>query len=508
MALNTLLLNPLPKCITVKGMRGGRDEERGSYALVTADWRRNIETLRFLTDRIQMILRVVDDAILPMRVLDLTDREGGKSNPPTDREVEDIVRELIAYPFSATPAKPSHAANPHRDMIRNTPSRGVPFSSHYRDFLLGKLEQGKVICSSSFFGVSGNAVAEYLESDGQLDSREWKALLNMLTHEPLNQLDSCFGNLLQNKMDPALRSQRIHEVLDLIVDGRIRRKPAKNAVSVPENLALAKEWIFNLKPEEQWPIYLQYRPRLVGSESNRRDFTKELMRRQFGKTKNSSFFNYNSEARDTDLQVCETQAPQLSQVLAQVPEASVENSMVCPCLALATLSQATRNALVQIWLKGSPNRCKFFKKEEWPGGYYVWPYPERRWASDAPNQPFRQLSDVLKKEHKACSYDAAGISGLSFIPTVRGVLRSGVITEVRVTVNLAGELDRFSFRDSSSRWVTKSDVEAARGRFLACFTKAAEGYRIEADEPAAKVSGPRQFWLQLGDQGSSYGYGD
>jgi hypothetical protein len=114
----------------------------------------------------------------------------------------------------------------------------------------------------------------------------------------------------------------------------------------------------------------------------------------------------------------------------------------------------------------------------------------------------------LKKEAKACEYDAAGIRGLSFTPTLRGVLKSGLITQVRVTVDLDGELDRFSFRDSSTRWVTKSDVEAAKGRFLACFTKAAEGYKIAADEPAAKDSSPRQFWLQLGDQGSSYGYGD
>ena len=475
MALNTLLLDPLPKFVAVRGTRSAVDEWRARYVLVTADWRKNIETQRFLTDRVQTVLRVVNDAILPMRVIDLMDREGGKTNPPAEREVDDVVRELIAYPFGDEPAKPSHAANPHSEMVHNTPSRGVPFSSRYRDFLLGKLEQGKVMCSGSR-GVSGDAVAGYLESDGQLDSREWKALLNMLTREPLDGLYTCFGNLLQDKMDSALRSQRIHEVLDLIVDGRIRRKPAKNDVSTSENVGLAKEWIFQLRPEEQWPLYLQYRPRLVGSESKRRDLTKDLMRRQFGKSKTSAYFNYNSEARDTDLPTCEAQAPQLAQVLAQVPDASVEDSMVCPCLALSNLSQVARSSLVQIWLKGSSNRCKFFKKEEWPGGYYVWPYPTRRWGSDAPNKPFRQLSDVLKKEAKACEYDAAGIRGLSFTPTLRGVLKSGLITQVRVTVDLDGELDRFSFRDSSTRWVTKSDVEAAKGRFLACFTKAAEGY--------------------------------
>lgn len=507
LALNSLLLDPLPKFLAERGTRSELDEWRVPFAIVPVGWRKNIDTQRFLTDRIQTVMRVVDDAILPMRVLDLYDRKANQLDRAREREVDEVVRGVIAYPFSDRPVKPSHAGNPHTRMLRANPSKGIPFSSRYRDFLLAQLDRGQVPCTGGLYSISQDVVAGYLASDGLLDEREWKAISSMLMREPLDGMYTCFGNLLQNRMDPTVRAQRIREVFDAIVSGRIRQLTSKRESGSGENLALAKSWINHLRPEEQWPYYVQYRERITGTVDRRRELAKEMMRRQFGKSGSSSFFNYNSEARESDLSACETEGPQVTQGLAQVPEASVEDTSVCPCLALPNLSSAARSALVQLWLRGSQNRCKFFRKEEWPGGYAVWPYPKRRWESDAPQQPFVRFSDVLKKESGSCD-DAAGIHGLGFTPTIRGVIRGGAMTQVRVTVDIDGELDRFSFRDNSSRWVTRNDVEAARSRFVACLAKAAEGYRLKDDEPAARLTSPRPFWLQLGDQGSSWGYGE
>jgi hypothetical protein len=353
MSLNTLLVTPFPKFLCGPGGNDTATDGECRYFYATQDWRRSLDTQRFLTERIQSVLKVTTDAILPMRLFGLLRREQSKEPPVTEAEVDAVASELVGFPFTDEPARPSHTENLHRDMVRLMPAHKVPYSKRYGDFLLSKVERGEVTCEDG--AVRASEVEEYLASDGQLDERDWRALVNMLQRAPFIPMSSCFSNLLEGRLDPHTRAARITEVTELILSGRIRLRKSPKNKSGESNLGLLDSWLTRLERPEMLDIYLRYRTQFTGTDAQRESLAAMVMAKNFNPNANT----FVGALTDDYLPTCEAMPRQVAAVIARAPEMKPEDTGLCDCLALPRLSVAAQSLAREIWSKHAKRDCRF-----------------------------------------------------------------------------------------------------------------------------------------------------
>ncbi len=499
-SLNLLLTENLWSFVFAEG-RGS--SARSYYAAVPKDWGKRLETERFLTTRIQMVLEVVRAAIFPMKLLDAT--EANTQKDTSQSEFDALIREVVEHPMNDTPIAATHASNVHLIVLGAHWNRRRP-SPIYRTFVLNQLEKPGVVCDEprSF---NAGTFADYLYADGTLDDTEFRALLKALERKPSRRMSECLLALVGRAEREPARATRVREIAAHIAQGRlIEIEPSSPKTPSVEgaNTHLFREWLSRATPEEKLSLYLSHRHLLRGTESQKKRLIKVVVEENYGGM-GPGLGSYRAKrSPEQELESCKTLAHRLAEVRAAAPEFPLPETDTCTCLSREDLDARARASLVRLWLGGTDRKCKHFRVEEWPGGHRVWPYAKRTWAGEA-ETPFQRIPDVLRREYKDCSH-AAGIHGLTFTPRLRARLTGTRLSGVTIRTQVSGTLSRMTMREDSGAWVRQADVEAARVRFDACLRAAAEGYQVDPAQLAARSASPRAVWLEFGDQGVSHAY--
>lgn len=503
-ALNTILFTPLPTFINEGGLWTGPQTARSAFAYVPAGFKRELETKRFLTDRIQAISRVCEDAILPMRVFDLPRQP--KDRPPSAEELRTsagVLDELARVPFSDAPLAPTHRTTVHRIVFDPLFGASPPLAPKYRKLLLSELGRGQLPCEANA-SISAGAIIGYLSSDGALDDEEWSAGVRYLEKAQDSWLAQCVRRLLPNKTPAATQRARAKELAQLVVSGKIARTIKQNAVATrpAQDTELLADVFVSLPPEDQLALYLELRTKLDPKDKETQRLATKVAEANFvGK-------GWNKQATGSDQALCESLPTRLPPLLSQVSEFRIEDTLVCGCMALDTLPAGSRAALRKLWLSATDEACRHFQPDEHPDGEIKWPYPKRRWGDG----PFVHIDHVLSKEEKKCD-SATNISGLDFSPTVHATLGAGRLSQVTVSAVPYATLSSLRWSKApagrkDTDWVRKADVERATKEYEECLRKAAEGYQVDPSDLQTKDPKPVRIWHQMGDQGSSNGFGE
>jgi hypothetical protein len=502
-ALNTILLTPLPTFINEGGAWTGGHSARTSFIYAPAGFRRDLETKRFLTDRILAILTICQDALLPMRLFDLPGIQ--RDRGPTAEELRAsaaVLDELLEVPFDDRPYKPSYREALHAIVLDSFYGSFPPSTPRYRQLLLTQLEGAKLACSSGQ-GVSAHAVLGYLSADRGLDAEEWSAGLGYLRRAQDPRLERCIEPLLDARGAPEKTQRpRAKELCQLILSGKVSRTSTKGGKTTraARDGELLVHVFGRLSPQDQLALYLDIRAEL--------DPKDEQSVRLATKVMEANFSAKYHKPRESDQPRCESLPERLGPLLTSAPELRIQDSMACTCMDLRTLPQASRAALRQLWLTETNERCLWFQPAEHPDGLVKWPYPERRWGAG----PFARIDHVLSKEAGQCER-STGITGLRFSPTIRATLTAGRLSRTSVTAVPYGTLMDLRWEKPHGgrerfEWVRKADVEAATRGYETCLAKAADGYQVAPEDLATKETGPQRIWHQMGDQGSSNGFGE
>jgi hypothetical protein len=505
-ALNTILFTPLPTFMNEAGNWSGPDTARAAFAYVPAGFKRDLETKRFLTDRIQAIVKVCEDAILPMRVFDLAALRASRKEAFSADDAQQaavVLDELVTVPFSDVPIAPTHRTTVHRIVF--DPMFGVdpPISSKYRRLLLSELGKGNLSCEGNGT-ISAGAIIVYLGMEGGIDEEEWSAGLRYLQKGQDYWLSQCARRLLPDKAAAGGTGRgRARELSLLVASGKIARTITKNGVqSRPApDVGLLIDVFPTLSPEDQLAIYLELRTKLDPKNEDTQRLATKISEANFVR---KSWKN----AGEGDKALCESLPTQFPPVQSQAPEFKVQDTLTCSCLELKTLSPDSRAALRKLWLSSTDESCRHFLPAEHPDGEVKWPYPKRRWG----NGPFIHIDHILEKEEAACDR-ATNISQLSFSPTVHATLTAGRLSQVTVSALAYGTLSNLSWNKAPAGrkdhdWVRKADVDSATKQYEQCLAKAAEGYQVDPSDLQTKDTAPVRVWHQMGDQGSSNGFGE
>ena len=502
-SLNTLLLTPLSTFMSEAGNWSGEQTARAAFVYVEAGFRRELETKRFLTDRIQAIATVCQDAILPMRIFDLplTPRDRAPSADEL-RASASVLDEVALIPFSEDPLKPSHRTTVHRIVLDPFFGAYPPLTPKYRMLLLSELGKGHLPCESNG-ALSAGAVIGYLQSDRELDDEEWSAGVRYVQKAHDVWLSHCISRLLPSRTAERTQRARAKQLSGLVLSGKIARMTNERGVQKlrTRDDELLEGILASLPPGDQLSLYLEIRDQLDAKAEESQDLATKVIEANFiGKSRGM-------HAAEADRALCESLPTRLPPVLASAPEFQIEDTVTCSCMGL-DLPVASRAALRQLWLSETNESCRNFKPAEHPDGEFKWPYPERRWGDG----PFVHIDHVLEKEAKQCD-QSSSIIGLDFSPTLHATLTAGKLS--RVSVVALPDATLFDLRWSKAPpgrkdtdWVRKADVESATKSYEACLRAAAEGYRVDPSDLQTKEAGPQRIWLQMGDQGSSNGFGE
>jgi len=497
-SLNLRLTRPLDNFIFVNG-RG--ESGRASFSAVDANWRHELDTERFITGRIQMVLAVVQDAIFPMKLFDATEWDRPKQYPNVDFEA--LVQEAIEYPFAPEPVRTSHRASVHHVLLGAFYNGKRP-SKRYREFLLTQLGSGRITCIEPR-GLSTGAIVSYLANDGTFDDSEYDITLKVLTRAPSRSMQGCVRDLLNEATPEAARNRRVMQIADLVARGKLAelQKDSKSDQWLPiSNTSFFHGMTWTLRPEEKLQVYLKHRLDLKGEAKSKQLLADHALDAAYGRNGAMGLVRKDDE----HISRCRSLPKELPSVLKQAPEFDIEHSSTCLCLEVEEISAGDRKALVELWLSATNKTCRYFKPDERPGGDFTWPSPQRRWPKDN-NRPFKHAPQLLRSEYKDCGYEA-DIHSLDFTPLIHATLTYDRISKVRIQTQVDGTLSRMSFRGDRDEWVTREEVKRATERFDACFKKAAEGYVVPEDQLESKSTAARPIWLEFGDQGVSSGFGE
>jgi len=504
-ALNTILLTPLPTFINEDGNWAGPDTARAAFVYARAGFKRELETKRFLTDRIQAIAKICEDAIFPMRVFDLELLRKSRKEAYSQEAVRQaavVLDELVTVPFSDAPVAPSHRITMHRIVF--DPMFGVdpPISPKYRKLLLSELGKGNLSCEGNGT-ISAGAIIGYLGTEGGIDDEEWSAGLRYLQKGQDYWLSQCAQRLLPYKPAVGAARGRARELSLLVASGKIARTIKKDGVeSRPTpDIGLLIDVLPKLPPEDQLAIYLELRSKLDPKNKDTQRLATKIAEANFVR---KSWKN----AGEDDKALCESLPTQFAPVQSQAPEFKVEDTLTCACLELKTLSPDSRAALRKLWLSSTDEDCRHFLAAEHPDGEVNWPYPKRRWGDG----PFVHIDHVLEKEESECDR-ATNISQLSLSPTIHATLTAGRLSKVTVSAVPYATLSNLSWNKAPAGrkdhdWVRKADVEQATKQYEECLRKAADGYQVDPSDLQTKDPAPVRIWHQMGDQGSSNGFGE
>jgi hypothetical protein len=475
-SLNKLLTDPLSKFTVESNWR--RDAPvniRFAFTIASKEWRENLETQRFLTDRIAAVLKLVADAVVPMRLLDVLDNGGD------DKTVDALIREVVKYPFVHESASPHHSYNVHylALSLAREKRRQIAYSQRYRVYLLEQAEKGRVTCGERP-SVSGEDVMEYLAADGQLDDREWQAGLRLMRNSPADIGRGCFAPMWKYVNHGGLRAQRMDQIAQMIVSGEVKDKDPTD---------LFEHFISALEPADQLPMFQRFRSRLGGSDQSRAALLHEIL--------SSSFrwnWEWNSKKKEEGRVACESMPSRIGTLFADYPAAKTKDTGLCLCLGVEGLSPTARKAIGELLFRYAEEPCHAIRPEDWPGEYYQMPEP--KYLTERDRVPFAGHIGFLKDEFKQCLGNNSAIQNTTVVTYLTFTLTAGRYTNVKASSTLVGELKKFSYRDKRRGFVSASDVVSTKRNIENCMRDAANGFQVPAVYDIVKEQRPQRLWCQ------------
>jgi hypothetical protein len=479
-SLNNLLTTPLSTFSVESDLRNDRPVNvRFAFTIATPEWRKDLETKRFLTDRIAAVLKLVADAVVPLRLLDIRDHGGN------DSTVDVAMREVVKYPFVHESASPHHSYNVHylALSLAREKRRQIAYSPRYRLYLLEQAEKGRVTCGERT-SVSGSDVIEYLAADGQLDDREWQAGLRLMRNSPIDVGRGCFAPLWNNVNHGGLRAQRIDQSAQMITSGEVKAK---------DTTEMFEQFISVLEPAERASLFLRYRSKLTGSDQSRAALLHEVL---------SSSFRWNWEwkdkRKDEGRAQCESMPNRIGTLFADNPEAKTKDTGLCLCLSLEGLSPTARKAIGELLFRYAEEPCNAIRPEDWPEEYYKVAEPEYLSVPDPP--PFGPHVNFLKTEFKQCLASNSLLERSNVVTYLTFTLTSGRYSNAKADSKLVGELNRLTYRDKRRGFVHASDVLGMLRNIESCMRDAANRFQVPPAFDIVKERRPQRMWCQYWDE--------
>ena len=473
--LNTLLMTPIAGFTVASVERDDSSRLRTQMYYLVADgaWRNRLETQRFLTDRIASVLTLVKDALVPLKLVDLTER------PSDPKAVEAVVSDLLRYPFVAQPASIHHRGKVHALALSALSSPKVPYSLRYRNYLMTQLQKGQYTCSSREL-LSGSAIIKYLAADGKLDEEEWRAGLAVLRNDSGGSDYACFDPFWNRVDHGGQRGQRIDQISNMIVAGEIKTKdPMKTLGS----------FLRVLEKAERGPVFFKYRTRIRGSATATESIVNGILRDNY-----RFDFDWERNKREEGVRECEAMPRRLGNVFAEVPEADPGVTGLCLCLRMNGLTTEARRSIGLMLYRHAKDECGHIRPEDWPEPYYQ---KKVEYLPGGQPAPFSGITRLLKDEFSRCFAQHQLFDSATVGSYLTSTVVAGRLSNVRVDSVISGEQKQLSYKDKRRGLARGSDIAAVSRNLAQCLQVAATGYVIPPAYHITKEPGPKRIWIQF-----------
>lgn len=469
LALYTILTQPLPRFTTLPGSNSM--DVRWAFTLASPEWRQNLDTLRFLTDRIQAVREVVAGAILPLTLVELS-RNGG-----TAAEVDQAMVEVMKFPFVNKPASVHHQYYMH-DAALSLKGKNIPYSTRYRNYLLTQAKKISLECDSSHT-VSGQSVIGYLSADGSLDAQEWQVATGILTHGPLGE--RCFGSLLGKVDHKNERGERVEQIASMVATGAIESK---------DRYRTFDSLLDQLEKSEREPLFRRHIQALSGKAASRVTLAENIAESSYGWD-----WDYREKKKAEGLAVCEGLPKRLKSFFDDVPEADTEDTALCMCLSLPDLSSKARKGLAALLYKFARKECSWIQPEDWPGEYFKVASPKT--IPFQGRTPFVGHVPFISDDIKQCIEKHSTFESVQMVSFMTATLRGRKLSGPKVTTEIYGELKNFEYKDKRRGYVNASDVHALASQMEGCIAEAAQGFEFPEVYSITREPGEHHLWFQL-----------
>jgi hypothetical protein len=444
-----------------------RVRARAVYVYAGARWKGELETKRFLTDRIQAVLKLVNDAILPMKLLDVIYETGG------DRATVDaLMKEVVKLPFGDDePVSPHHLRNLHTVAVQLI-GKNIAASPLYGGFLLDQADRGVIKCTRGQF-YSTLRVLEYWGSDGVLDEREWKTAIAVIRAGDKESTSQCMGYLFRKLEHRGNRIERIDQIAGLIGSGAFHYK---------DNKALFSRFLGSLEDAEAPAVMLRWHTKIPGAAEAESKMVNDVLY--------SSFLSRSSKT--DDLARCTAMADAVRPIFEQIPAAKTSSTYLCECLRQEGLPARARNATIELLFKYGDKGCNNIKPEEWPGGFYDGEQPAYRRTDSA--APFYPNDAPFEAEIKTCIEQSYPLKNPQTATLVTARLAGRRLTKVKADTKLHGDPRNYE-RKEGRGYHKASEVRSMNESAGHCIAKVFEGFELpDRDNNTAKRA---HIWFQL-----------
>lgn len=485
-SLDHLLKAPLPYISTD---HNSRNKDRWGFLQTGSQFGPSIDQSRFLIERIQIVVALVDSAILPRELYDLN-RESSQ------QEVEAVMKQVVRLPLEMSPSNPYYAKSIlELALDRTTNYSGVPYSRVLRDYFLNHARRRKLSCDSDRHapsgqakrGFSGGRAINYWGRDGSLDAEEWKASLSILRRtRDKRSVPYCLKALWGK--DKKATSRRIDDVSELIVGGQI--------VGIEDPTYAFRRLVEALDAKTQLAAYRRFKNRLKGAEKERAKLAHEIL----------------SGSPDDKL-YCNEIVDFFVEVKTALPEADVDDSSrICSCLREPGKYNSMekgpdaihrKRAVSLLFEQSKKASCGHIEEEEWPEKFYNESHPKvLPWVNSGPFGRYRLPFDA---EINACMVEM-NIFRQQVYVTIRANLAGGRFKSTKVNASLISTSKNLDYREKNRGFARRADIDKSNRAIAQCIEKVVATAEIPPQVPAFKSPrSNRVFWEYWGkNRGVNY----
>lgn len=474
LSLNTLLLKPLDRFARAKPTRYYDLDSRWAFTIVSPEWRDEFDTKRFLTDRIQNILSLVDGAILPLQLLEYREIVANKG------KLDRAIREVMAYPFTNKPLSEHHLYYIHDSVFGSVRKEKANFSSRYRRYLLSQVSRSQFTCYSKE-SIDGEAILSYLSTDGKIDNEEWKAGIAILKNSEANRRSRCIATMFRQPTDKETKSRRIEEVARMI---------SSDSSSSTDSYRAFEQLLKEVDPDDILPLYYRHRAKLHGSDKARQSLIDDITDTLFGWD-----WDYQDKAKAQGIKVCNSLPQNVTPFFKQVPDAKTEETALCMCLKLDGLASSARRSIAALLSKKAEKTCSWIKPADWPGTYL-----ERERPKVIPFRgptPFVGHFKFIEDEIKAC-IDKHAVTRSPYMVTFLTVnVTRTKMSSSQAETTIYGKLKDFKYRDNRPGYVQAEDVLKMEKDIEGCIERAANQYVVSEKRSITTYPGTHRLWFQI-----------
>ena len=468
LSLSQLLTAPLANFTNdIDDLDDERVRARAVYLYAGARWKGELETKRFLTDRIQAVLRLVNDAILPMKLLDIIYETGG------DRAIVDaVLRETIKVPFGdEQPVSPHHLRNLHTVAMQLI-GKNIAASPVYGDFLIAQVQRGAIKCTRQQFYTALRTL-EYLASDGVLDEHDWKAAIALIRAGDEGSSSQCISAMFRKTEHRGNRTERIDQIAGMIAKGELHFKDAK---------LLFKYFLRSLEDAEAPAVMMRWHERVPGSAKEEAEMVDDVMY--------SAFVSRSSKTDEPAR--CAAMPDAVRPLFERFPTARASKTYLCECLRDGELSVPVRRATIELLFKYGDKRCRNIEPAEWPGGHYEGKRPEYRSTDSA--SPFYPNDQPFEGEIKRCLEQHIPLKNPQTATLITATLAGRRLKKVSAKTEIYGDIRDYE-RKEGRGFLTAQEVVAMNRAAGDCIAKLFEDFEL----PDRKNNNAKRahVWFQL-----------